>query len=159
MNPTKALGIAALTGMLAAAISVAYAQTLKQTPGSQISVSQCSPHQHQPGVGAPHPWVDPYGILHTNVSTFPYAEGFLAITYANQASKAATEVDFGLVSRGYLIAVVNDAGTFSPNVPIAHEFSVSPEIFPIGTSLPYCAVMRVKYADGTEWRNPNPPEE
>ena len=110
-------------------------------------------------MGAPHPWIDPYGILHTNVNTFPYAEGFLAITYANQASKPATEVDFGLVSRGYLIAVVNDAGTFSPNVPIAHEFDVSPEIFPIGTSLPYCAVMRVKYANGTEWHNPNPPQE
>jgi hypothetical protein len=159
MNSTKVLGLTALAAMLAAGVGVAYAQTLKQTPGSQISVTQCYPHQHQPGVGAPHPWIDPYGILHTNVNTFPYAEGFLAITYANQASKPATEVDFGLVSRGYLIAVVNDAGTFSPNVPIAHEFDVSPEIFPIGTSLPYCAVMRVKYANGTEWHNPNPPQE
>ena len=159
MNATKVLGVTALTAMLAAGAVVGYAQTLKQTPGSQISVAQCNPHQHQPGVGRAHPWIDPYGILHSNINAFPYTEGFLGITYANQASKAATEVDFGLVSRGYLIAVVNDAGTFSPNVSIVHEFSVSPEIFPIGTSLPYCAVMRVKYADGTEWRNPNPPQE
>ena len=159
MNSNRIFTLAALAIALAASTGASYAQSLKQTPGSQISVTQCYPHRHQPGVGAPHPWIDPYGILHSNVNTFPYAEGFLAITYANQAAKPATEVDFGLVARGSLIAVVNDAGTFSPNVAIAHEFSVSPEIFPIGTSLPYCAVMRVKYADGTEWRNPSPPQE
>jgi len=137
--------------------SVSYAQTLKQTPGSMIAVSECNPHHHQ--VGTAHPWIDPYGVLHTNINAFPYTQGFLGITYQNEASKTATEVDFGLVARGSLVAVVNDRGKFSPRVPIAHEFTVPGDIFPIGTSLPYCAVMRVKYADGTEWRNPNPPEE
>ncbi|HEV2261956.1 MAG TPA: hypothetical protein VGR69_06705 [Candidatus Rubrimentiphilum sp.] len=137
--------------------SVAVAQGLKQTPGSQITVSQCDPHRHAVGTVG-HPWIDPYGNLHT-AANFPYSEGFLAITYSNNAPKVATEVDFGLVSRGSLIAVANDRGTFSPGVNIDHEFDVSPEIFPIGTSFPYCAVIRVKYADGTEWRNPNPPQE
>lgn len=159
MNLNRMFALLALAVALAASTGALYAQSLKQTPGSQISVTQCNPHQHQRGMGMPHPWIDPYGVLHSDVNTFPYTEGFLGIKYANQASKPATEVDFGLVSRGYLIAVVNDVGTFSPNVSIAHEFDVSPEIFPIGTSLPYCAVMRVKYADGTEWRNPNPPQE
>ena len=159
MNATKVLGVTALTAMLAAGAVVAGAQTLKQTPGSQISVTECNPHRHQPGSRTSHPWIDPYGVLHSNVNSFPDAEGFLAISYANQSSKQATEVDFGLVARGSLIAVVNDSGTFSPNVSIVHEFSISPEIFPIGMSVPYCAVMRVKYADGTEWHNPNPPQE
>lgn len=134
------------------------AQALRQTPGSQITVYQCNPHQHTAGTS--HPWIDPYGMRHPgNVHTFPYTEGFLGITYANTAAKAAKEIVFGLVSRGSLIAVANDLGTFSPGVKIDHEFDVSPEIFPIGTSFPYCAVLRVKYADGTEWYNPQPPQD
>jgi hypothetical protein len=118
-------------------------------------VEQCNPHQHEPGSGG-HVWVDPYG-RHHGIRNFPYTAGFLGVTYTNNAKKAAREVDFGLVSRGSLIAVAKDVGTFTPDVRINHEFSVDPEIFPIGTALPYCAVIRVKYADGTEWRNPNPP--
>lgn len=158
MNPNKVLAIAALTAMLAAGATIGYAQTLRQTPGSQIAVSQCNPHQHTAGTA--HPWIDPYGIWHPgSAGTFPYTEGFLGITYVNNSPKAAKEITFGLVSRGSLIAVANDLGTFSPGVTIDHEFDVSPEIFPIGTSFPYCAVLRVKYADGTLWNNPNPPQE
>lgn len=154
----KVFGLAFLAAMLAAGAGVGFAQTLKQTPGSQISVSQCNPHQHTAGTS--HPWIDPYGVWHpATAGSFPYTEGFLGITYVNNAPKAAKEVVFGLVSRGSLIAIANDIGTFSPGVTIDHEFDVSPEIFPIGTSFPYCAVLRVKYADGTEWYNPKPPEE
>jgi hypothetical protein len=134
----------------------AFGQDLKQTPGSNVRVMQCLPHLHTAGTA--HPWIDPYGVWHSS-SDFPYSQGFLAITYVNDAKKPATEVDFGLVSRGTLIAVTNDVGSFATGASIAHEFSVSPQIFPIGTALPYCAVLRVKYADGTEWHNPSPPQE
>ena len=60
------------------------------------------------------------------------------ISYRNTANVAATEVDFGLVARGNLISIARDT-------------------FPIGTAFPYCAVMRVKYADGSVWENPHPP--
>lgn len=133
----------------------ANAQELRQTPGSRITVSQCSPHRHRVGTPA-HPWIDPYGIYH-DVTGFPYQVGFLGITYTNDAPVAAKEIQFGLVSRGTLIAVSKDDGTFSSGVKIDHEFSLDPEVFPIGTALPYCAVLHVKYADGTQWRNPNPP--
>lgn len=133
----------------------ASAQDVRQTPGSQIAVTHCYPHRHRAGTPG-HPWIDPYGIYH-GAANFPYTVGFLAIDYVNQAPKAASEIDFGLVARGTLIAVTKDVGTFTPGATIAHEFSVDPEIFPIGTALPYCAVLRVKYADGSEWRNPNPP--
>lgn len=129
-------------------------QSLRQTPGSRIMVRQCSPHRHRAGTS--HPWIDPYGIYH-GPANFPYTEGFLAISYTNDAPKTAKEIDFGLVSRGSLIAVTKDAGTFTTGARIDHEFSVDPEIFPIGTAFPYCAVLRVEYADGSVWQNPNPP--
>lgn len=138
-----------LTVLIGAAIvTPAAAQNLQQTPGSNITVAQCYPHRHRAGIGA-HPWIDPYGIYH-NAAGFPYTEGFLEVTYTNNARVPARETDFGLVSRDWMIAVAKDAGTFAPGARIDHEFSLDPEIFPIGTALPYCAVLRAKYADGTE---------
>lgn len=86
--------------------SPAPAQELTQTPGSGVMVEQCNPHQHEPGSGG-HVWVDPYGRYH-GIRNFPYTAGFLGVTYTNNAKKAAREVDFGLVSRGSLIAVRRD---------------------------------------------------
>ncbi|HEV3153843.1 MAG TPA: hypothetical protein VGZ02_08580 [Candidatus Baltobacteraceae bacterium] len=154
----KTLSCAAMFAFAASACAIpAAAQTLTQTPGSKITVSQCNPHQHHVGMPG-HPWIDPYGIYH-GAEPFPYTEGFLEVGYTNNASKPAKEVDFGLVSRGSLIAYAKDVGTFSPGVAIDHEFSVDPEIFPIGTALPYCAVLRVVYTDGTQWQNPTPPQQ
>ena len=132
----------------------AAAQSLRQTPGSRIMVTECSPHRHV--VGEAHPWIDPYGIYHSALQ-FPYTEGFLAITYTNEATKTVKEVDFGLVSRGSLIAVAKDVGTFTTGAKIDHEFSLDPEVFPIGTAFPYCAIMRVQYTDGSVWENSNLP--
>lgn len=133
----------------------ARAQNIQQTPGSRITVTSCNPHRH--AVGTPgHPWIDPYGVYHS-VSGFPYAIGFLGIAYTNNAPVAAKEIQFGLVSRGSLIALAKDVGTFDPGAAINHEFSLDPEVFPIGTALPYCAVLDIKYVDGSEWHNPNPP--
>ena len=126
----------------------------RQTAGSNITVVTCHPHMHGPGEA--HPWVDPYGV-HRTPNAFPYYDGFLAIDYKNDADEAATEVDFGLVSRGSLVATAKDTGTFSKGIMIQHEFVISREVFPIGTTFPYCAVLRVRYRDGAEWHNPNPP--
>ena len=153
MHATSWRTAVAAAAFLAAAVP-AVAQSPAQTPGSNVTIADCNPHQHAAGY-AGHPWIDPYGAYH-GPAQFPYTEGFLEISYTNDASKAAKEIDFGLVARGSLIAFVKDAGTFSPGARIDHEFSVDPQIFPIGTALPYCAVMRVKYADGSEWRNNQP---
>jgi len=127
---------------------------MRQTPGSNITIYACDPHVHVQGVS--HPWVDPYGTLH-QPTHFPNDEGFLTIDYLNDAKKTATEVDFGLVIRDSLVATATDKGTFSSGIKIQHEFVISREVFPIGTSEPYCPVLRVKYSDGSEWRNPIPP--
>ena len=126
-----------------------------QTPHSHILVSSCTAHRHYTITQA-HPWIDPYGIWQSS-STFRLTDGFLAVGYANQATIAATEVDFGLVARGSLAATAKDVGTFSTGVTIRHEFVVSPEIFPLRTSFLACIVLRVKYADGSVWHNPEPP--
>lgn len=126
-----------------------------QTRGSQILVTECNPHRHT--VAQAHPWIDPYGNWHYGPSAFPSWDAFLKIAYKNQAASEATEVDFGLVASGSLIALAKDVGKFSPGVEIDHEFVVSSEIFPLG-SMPYCAVLRVTYADGAVWENPTPPQ-
>ena len=148
--------ILALAAALLLTTVSAHAQTLQQTPGSRIVVTACDPHIHSAGTG--HPWIDPYGVWHYDIgeTVFPSFDAFLAISYQNQAPVAATEIDFGLVARGSLIAVAKDVGTFSTGITIDHEFVVSREIFPIGTSLPFCEVLRVKYADGTTWSNMHP---
>ena len=152
----KLATIAWLSVSLVALPCAAPAQvTLPQTPGSNIEVTYCHPHIHTQEQR--HPWIDVWGRWHPGPS-FPYWDAFLAISYRNTASVAATEVDFGLVARGFLVAVARDVGTFSPGVVIDdHEFQVARDVFPLGTEFPYCAVMRVKYADGTVWENPNPP--
>lgn len=126
-----------------------------QTHGSNILVMECNPHRHT--AAQAHPWIDPYGYWHYGLSNFPSWDAFLTIGYKNEAALPATEIDFGLVAGGSLIAVAKDVGTFSPGVQIDHEFVVSGEIFPV-VSVPYCAVLRVKYADGSIWQNPLPPE-
>jgi hypothetical protein len=139
-----------LTSVAAAADMI----PLKQTPGSRIVVASCDPHVHT--AMQSHAWIDPYGNYHT--TGFPAFDGFLGVTYKNVASVTATEVDFGLVARGSLVAVAKDVGSFATNASIDHEFVISREVFPLGTSFPQCAVMRVKYANGTVWNNPSPPE-
>ena len=149
----KALLIALSCALLA--LTVASADTLPQTPGSKILLTECYPHRHTPAQA--HSWIDPYGTPHDQ-SNFPSWDAFLGISYRNQASVAATEIGFGLVSQGSLIAVAKDLGTFSPNVAIDHEFVVSSEIFPLKTPQPTCVVLWVKYADGTMWVNSSPPQ-
>jgi hypothetical protein len=151
----KLLLATTIAAAIAALPIVTPAQDLQQTPGSNIVVTWCHPHIHT--AAQRHPWIDVWGHWHPGPG-FPYWDAFLGISYRNTAKVAATEVDFGLVARGYLIAVARDVGTFSPGVLIdAHEFQIARDAFPIGTAFPYCAVMRVKYADGTVWENPHPP--
>jgi hypothetical protein len=145
----------AIAALLLALCPPALAQE-RQTPGSRIQVEVCHPHRHT--AAEAHPWIDPFGVWHYGRVDFPWWDGFLQVTYRNQAGVAASEVDFGLVARGSLVAVAKDVGTFSPGVRIDHEFVISREVFPLGTEFPYCAVLRVRYSDGSVWTNPNPPQ-
>jgi hypothetical protein len=145
------LSLALIPGV-GAAVTVSPPQ--RQTPGSNIVVADCDPHRHT--AAQAHPWIDPYGVWQYPPYTFPSWDAFLGITYKNEAAVAATEVDFGLVSRGNLVAVAKDVGRFSTGASVDHEFVISREILPVERE--YCAVLQVKYADGSTWKNPAPPE-
>jgi hypothetical protein len=142
---TLFIGCAAVSLTMGAAAAQAFT-----TPGSRIAVTDCVPHRHT--VGQSHPWIDPYGGWHYDPTRFPYWDAFLSIGYENKAAVVATEIDFGLLVGGSLVAVVKDVGRFSPGVKIDHEFVLSREIFPL-VGEPFCSVLRVKYADGTSWHD------
>ncbi|MBV8164771.1 MAG: hypothetical protein JOZ91_10945 [Candidatus Eremiobacteraeota bacterium] len=98
-------------------------------------------------------WGDPYGFTAYQppvTTTMPQ----LGIDYVNISHKTMSEIEFGLVANGRLVAEVRDVGTFSPGAEIKHKFGVSANIFPLQTGLPQCVPLRIAFADGTHWRNP-----
>lgn len=103
----------------------------------------------------PYYWHDVYGyrFLEPPITNNPT----LSIDYFNVSPKVATEVEFGLVARGHLVAEVRDVGTFSPNAEIKHTFGLNPNVFPLGTGLAACVPLRVTFADATTWINPHLP--
>jgi hypothetical protein len=157
----------ALCATFAFALAVpAAAQT---APHGPVHVSRCDP-QHNPGspggytgyVGGYYPysgrygWRDPYGSLYYQPPVSP--SGTLYIDYRNVTQTTMKTIVFGLVARGHLVAEVRDVGTFSPNAEIRHKFGISPNVFPIGTGLPVCALLFIEYENGTTWKNPRLPE-
>lgn len=125
-----------------------------QTPGSGIAVETCN------AVKGRAAYTDTYTDSEGKVRTKHVDEehSYLKIHYRNTSANVAREIDFGLVARRELVAKVKDVGTFSPNVLIEHKFKVSREIFPLRTALPQCEVLHVRYENGTQWTNPNPPQ-
>jgi len=131
-----------------------------------IRVSACNPTLnvsrgpgyvgYAPGYwGGPY-WGDVYGYRYYRApmaSTSPQ----LGIDYVNISARTMHAIEFGLIANGILKAEVRDVGTFSPNAEIKHTFGVSPNVFPIGTGLPRCVPLRITFADGTKWRNPELP--
>ncbi|MBV8602841.1 MAG: hypothetical protein JO359_14860 [Candidatus Eremiobacteraeota bacterium] len=81
----------------------------------------------------------------------------LGIDYVNLTHKTMKRIEFGLVANGVLKAEVLDVGTFSPGVEIKKKFSISENVFPIGTGLPRCPPLHITFDDGTKWRNPGLP--
>lgn len=126
---------------------------VQHTPGSHVAVQTCMPHKGKHM--HTQTFFGPYGRPYTR--TVAGRASTLEIDYKNMASQAAKEIDFGLVARKSLVAQVKDSGTFSPNILIQHEFDIPHSVFPLGTALPQCAILKVVYADGSVWTNPNPP--
>ena len=150
-------------------MSAAWAQpaAAETTSSNPVKINRCDA-QHKAGspggyVGyAPayypttrYDWVDPYRRTYYQPPVTP--TGTLYIDYVNATQNEITSIDFGLVARGHLVAEVRDAGKFSPGVEIKHSFGISPNVFPLGTSLPACVPLRITYASGTQWLNPRLP--
>ncbi len=78
----------------------------------------------------------------------------LAVDYVNQTASVIRSIEFGLVSRGHLLAEVQDIGTFSPAAQISHDFRV-PNVW-IGRTGLTCVPLRVTFSNGTIWNSPGP---
>ncbi len=152
----------------------ALSASAQKIPGrSSLAPSPSFPHIDVTGCSVSwqstmRPWSDPFGATHHELAN---NQAFLQISYSNTSTAPATAVVFGLVSYGKLIAVAHDSaaahqiGAFSHNALVTGQFAIPgtvfPRLFPVeagGDGIPYnCAVLKVAYADGSVWRNENPP--
>jgi hypothetical protein len=125
--------------------SAGAAGEIPQTPGSNVLITKCDARPYYASEPGFH--VSPYknGLL-----------GVLTVAYQNQASSAATDVVFGLVSDGKLLTRSDDAGNFAPGAAIGHDLMLYQQIFPLKAAA-HCVVLGVQYADGETWLNPSPP--
>jgi len=127
-----------------------------------VRVSDCNPKlnlMQSGGYAAYAPgwpggyWGDPYGVRYYQPPVTS-ADPQVAIHYTNISHKVMSQIEFGLVASGVLVAEVRDVGKFSPGAEIKHKFGLSANVFPIRTGLPQCVPLRITFADGTKWRNP-----
>ncbi len=135
------------------------------THGNPIHVSNCNPLHgrvntigYVPGyyAGPRYLWPDVYGNRYYQRPITRTAPT-LSIDYVNVSTQPVTSIEFGLIARGQLVAEVRDVGTFTPGAEIKHQFGLSPNVFPLSTGLARCVALRVKYEDGSIWRNPRLP--
>ncbi|HUN29448.1 MAG TPA: hypothetical protein VMV65_06555 [Alphaproteobacteria bacterium] len=157
---------AALAVAVLAPTAAAVGQTKIPFTSKMFRVGRCDPKAnlttayagYAPGFypGRAYYWGDPYGyrFYQPPVAT---ANPTLNIDFTNITDKVMTTVEWGLVANGRLVAEARDVGTFSPGAEIKHQYGLSPNVFPLQTGLPHCIALRVKFADGTEVRNPNLP--
>lgn len=84
----------------------------------------------------------------------PGTPAMLMIDFKNSASKPIKAIDFGYLQHGKVLAVVRDVGSFTPGASIMHAFSFHDmAMFSHVTSMS-CVPLRIRYADGTEWKAP-----
>ena len=144
----------------------AAAQTAYRTNPHPIQINNCNPQRnyymapgfapayYPYGAGPYWGWPSIYGPVYYQrpVAGNPT----LGIDYVNRTHIVMTDVEFGLIVSGNLLAEVRDVGTFSPGAEIKHEFGLNRDIFPL-RGMPECVPLRIKFADGSKWRNPHLP--
>jgi hypothetical protein len=97
-------------------------------------------------------FTSPFGQMVAQPSLPP----MLMIDFANVSSNPIASVDFGLVSNGKVVAMVRDTGMFAPNATIMHAYGIQASQVPSGSGAT-CIPLRVQYANGTTWMNPDMP--
>jgi hypothetical protein len=76
----------------------------------------------------------------------------LAVDYSNQTASVIRSIEFGVMTRGRLIAEFQDAGTFSPATEISHDFRIPN----LGSGGLTCVPLRVTFSDGSTWNSSQP---
>jgi hypothetical protein len=164
MKSTVGFFVGAVALTVALAPGAAYALSSQVT--HPVRVTSCNPEKNEyvsggympayyPG-GAYWGWPSVYGY---NYYQYPVhnQSPTLGIDYSNATQAVMTDIEFGLVANGRLVAEVRDVGTFSPGAEIKHKFGLNPNVFPLQTSFAKCVPLHIKFADGTKWRNPHLP--
>ena len=157
-------GALALALTLAPGAALAMEHVNVQHP---IRVTSCNPSRNNymaggytpafyPGAVGPYwGWPSVYGY---NYYQYPVqGHPTLSIDYSNATGVVMSDIEFGLVANGRLVAEVRDKGTFSPGAEIKHEFGLNPNVFPLQTSFSKCVPLKITFVDGTKWKNPNLP--
>ncbi len=169
---TVALAATIVAGMSGVSLAQPAMQYRAPAPAgsSLLRVSTCDPYQDVPpaygayspgfypgGFGRPYYWNDPYGF---NYLQYPpiSGNGTLQIDYTNIGTHVMSEIQFGLIARGHLVAEVRDVGKFSPHVEIKHSFGLNRNVFPLQTSIVSCAPLHIVFTNGTQWTNPHLPQ-
>jgi hypothetical protein len=78
--------------------------------------------------------------------------GPLNITFTNESSHVVDGIQFAIaLPQG--VTTINDAGKFSPGVPITHQYgNLNGKQWPYqAKAQPECSVVSVKFADGSVW--------
>jgi hypothetical protein len=144
----------AFLGAVILTTAIAHADTA-QTPGSKITVSQCT--LKLAGDTTITPGANGSGNSET-VTLGTSSASSIRIGYTNDAAVAATEVDFSLVGRSGSMTSVKDVAKIGVDAQIQHDFKIHLDSFPLNPGATKCIVTKVLYADGTSWMNPNPPQ-
>ncbi len=79
----------------------------------------------------------------------------LAVTFVNRATQTATDVTFR-VAYDYRTATITDHGKFAPGTPISTTFDNFNGANYFRDEPDTCAIVRVKFADGSVWRSKAP---
>ncbi len=102
---------------------------------------------------APQSYVNVFGGSVSQAGT----PAMLMIDFKNISEKPISSVEFGYVQNGKVRATVRDAGMFDPNSVIMHAFALGDASILANASTMSCVPLRVKYADGSTWMNPDMP--
>jgi hypothetical protein len=137
---------AAFTVTLATVAPLYGGPAAAQTSSSPIHVSSCTVLQ---AVRAPRPFFWYPWAVSPNA---PWTDG-LKISYVNTSHLTADRVLFLVNYRGDKERVI-DAGTFSPNVTINHEFGQFTGDAYLGPRPNTCRVGVVRFSNGTVWQMP-----
>ncbi|MBV8148371.1 MAG: hypothetical protein JO092_04705 [Candidatus Eremiobacteraeota bacterium] len=147
--------------------AVAGAVQAHLTTTHPVTVTNCNPQRNHYMATGYAPAYYPVGYrywgwpaVYPGYSYYQYpvqGEPTLSIDYSNATNMVMKDIEFGLVAHRNLVAEVRDVGTFSPGAEIKHSFGLSPNVFPLGTSLVECVPLRITFADGSKWKNPHLP--
>ena len=124
-------------------------------PGFSVSPAFVSGYYPQAGN---FKWRDVYGsTYHQPPLVVPGPS--LTVHFENVSAMALSEIEWGLVRKGKLIAEARDVGAFAPGGEIRRRYGLNPAVFPID-AIPHCIALHAMWKNGTTWTNPNlPPKE